>query len=312
MHELQVLGEDEQQAEQREEGDGEDDAREAEGADREHPDVDHRVRRAQLPPAERGQQQDGRTGLGQRAGRQPAALGAPDDHVDERGQAARGEQQAGHVQAAHPSAGERREQCQDGYQGGADQRDVDPEDAAPGEVFEQQTARDRADHDAEPGGRRPDRDRLRALTLTEQRHDAGQGGGHHEGRAQPHQSAQPDQLTRRGGGRGDGRACGEDREPADQGPALAHPGAEAAGGDQHRGEHQGVGVVDPLQIGGGGPQRRGEGGQRGVEHRVVDGDGHQRRAERREGGPASGMALVRARSAPGAAGLSSHGVSSPL
>ncbi len=159
-------------------------------------------------------------------------------------------------------------------------------------MVEQQSAGDRADHDADAGGRGPDGYRPAALPGAEQRHDDREGGGHDERGAQAHQRAERHELPGRvgqGGGRG---GQGEHRQAPGQGAAVPEPGAEAARGDQHRGEHQGVGVVDPLKVGGGGGQCLGERGQGRVEHGVVDGGHDQGQAERRQGGPSARVARL--------------------
>lgn len=160
------------------------------GAERrrtEEPHVEHRVRAAELDPDERdqGDKED-------RKGEQDARIAvadvpALDDGVRQSQQRHGGEDQAGDVHAPTPAAAvvhdERRDEEDDQRQ-----RDVDQEDAVPGEVVEHDTGHQGTTGQADARAARPDADRLHALAgIMEALGDDGQAVGQDHGAADAHQ-----------------------------------------------------------------------------------------------------------------------------
>jgi hypothetical protein len=97
--ELEVLRDEEDEAEQREEGDGDGQRGCGEAPVGEQPEVEHRLRRAPLVPHEGGEQQRGEREAAQRAGRRPPVPGGLDDGEHERSERERREHQPRAVDA---------------------------------------------------------------------------------------------------------------------------------------------------------------------------------------------------------------------
>jgi hypothetical protein len=257
----------------------------------EQPHLHHGFAGAQLPQYEQQRQHQGGGELREGDHVGPAPLRGLDDRVDDGRDGGGGQQRAEDVEPAEHLAGRGGHDREHGDECGGDEGHVDPEGAAPAERLQQRAAGDRADQHADAGRGGPDAERLGPLVRREHAGDDRQGGRHDERRAETHDRPPADELGGGAGEPGDRRAAGEDDQAADERAPRAHPHAEAAGQDQRRGEDQRVRVGDPLQVGGGGLQRPGERRQRGVEHRVVQRDGHEGEAENAQCGPAPRVGL---------------------
>ena len=128
-------------------------------------------------------------------------------------------------------------------------RHIDQENRTPPEVFEQPASGDRSGGhaDAHHGG--PQADRLGArYRVGEDVRDQRQGGREDHRGADAHRGASPDQGVRRVHLRG---YCGGDRKQREPGTEKTTPTitvAQAAGRQHQTGHDQGVGVDDPLQL----------------------------------------------------------------
>ena len=188
-HRLQVGGEEVHDAHQREEHERDRDARRAEAQVAEHADVEHRVVGVALPGDER--RDDRRAG---REGREdhraaPAALGRLDQGPDDGAEAGDRQAGAGQVDLGRLGVTRIRHEHDGADQARGHDGQVDQEDAAPGEVLDQEAAGDRSDRDAEPRHRGPDGDRLRPLVRREDVGQDRQRRGHDPGRAEAHERA---------------------------------------------------------------------------------------------------------------------------
>jgi len=166
-------------------------------------------------------------------------------------------------------------------------RDQCPEDAVPGEVLEQQTARDGAQGDAHPDGRAPHPEGGGALAaLGEGVGDDRQRRREDQRGTRTHDDAERDQrldaLDERGGAAGHG----EGEEAEDERGAAAEAVAHAAHREDQRGEGEVVAVDDPQQLAGVGIELTGDARKRHVDDRGVEVDGQRGQAGgREEGGP---------------------------
>ena len=169
-HELQVLREEEDRPEEREERQRDRAAGGREAAVAEQAHVEHRLADAQLPAR--------RTRRARRAARakppritpsvQPRA-GASMIAQTSAAEAEAREREAARVEARLRRVARLRHQPAPGEQRGDDDREVDEEDEAPVAVLDQPAAGHGPDHDAEAGDGGPDADRLGALVRGERR-----------------------------------------------------------------------------------------------------------------------------------------------
>ena len=194
---LQVGRQEVHDAHQREEHEPDRDARRAEAQVAEHAHVEHRVIGAALPGDEQREDRraDGEGSRGSSGWSSRARSASIRPHTIARETGDR-EACAREVERLRLRVARLRDQDRAGDQAADDDRDVDEEDAAPGEVLDQPAARDRPDRDAHPGHRRPDRDRLRALVLGEDVREDRERRRHDRRRADAHQGTRGDQLGR--------------------------------------------------------------------------------------------------------------------
>ncbi len=301
MHELEVLGEDEEAAEQGEEGHGNRARRGRERSGGEDAEIDEGVLDPELPPDEDRECRQARSRFGERPEPGPAAARGFDYGVDDRYKSSADQQRADDIERTAPGLRGLGHDPEHTGKGDHDDRDVHEEHAAPPEVSEEEAAERRADDDPDPGHRRPCRDRLRPLTRREDGIQDRERGGHYERGAEAHQDPIGDQDSGVRGEGGGQAAEGEDDEPADERETTAVAVAERPGGDQQGSEAKRVPVHDPLQRARAGVQHSGERRQRGVEHRVVDDPSKQAQAEHEQDLLAPRMAVgpLRARHATG-------------
>ncbi len=267
---LEVLGEEEDRPEQREEGQRDGDARGREAAVAEQRGVEHRRRGAPLPGGERGQRRGGegeppRTGpsvqprsgasmIAHTSAVSPAVESAKPRHVE------RGRRRV---------AGLRHEEAP-AQQRDRDHRQVDEEDPAPVACSTSQPPATGPDRDADAGHAGPDADRPAALVRREHGGQDRQRRGHDERAAEAHQRPRGDQHPRAGGDRRGGGTGAEDQQAERQRAPAAEAVAERAGGEQQAGEHEHVGVHDPLELRRGRAELAFKRRQRDVEDRVVE------------------------------------------
>ncbi|MGX1245855.1 hypothetical protein RKD46_006959 [Streptomyces pseudovenezuelae] len=204
------------------------------------------------------------------------------DRVDHGDHADQGQGDADRVPGARIRVAGLRQQLdadedQDGHH-----RQVDQEDRAPPEVFEQEAADDRADRRAGGGGRAPDADGEAAFArVVEEVADQGQGGGH-EGRAgDTQQSPRQDHQLRCGRIGVQNRYRAERGRAQQQDPLAADAVAEAAHRHQQARDDERVDVTDPQELGPGRPEVLADVRGREAEDGRVD--GHQQHGEHQDG-----------------------------
>ncbi len=232
VHELEVLGEDEETAEQGEEGHCDRARRGRERPGGEDAQIDERVLDPELPPDEDRECRQTHGRFGERLEPGPAAGRGFDDGVDDRYERAADQHRADGVERASPRLRRLGHDPEHAGEGNRDDRDVHEEHAAPPEVGKEEAAESRADDDPDTGHCRPCRDRLRPLTRREDCIQDRERRGHDESGAEAHQDSIGDQHagTR---GEGSGQAAeGEDAETADERQATAVAVAERPGRDQ--------------------------------------------------------------------------------
>ena len=182
------------------------------------------------------------------------------------------------------------------------QRHVDDEDRAPPEVVEQVAADDRAERDAEPGGRGPDADGRPPLALVLEHADQQrQRRGHDQRGARAHHRARRDQRPDAARVRRRRRGGAEHEQPGEQHAPASVAVAERPGEQQQPGERERVRVDHPLELAEVRVELAHQRRQRDVDDRVVDDDGEQARAQHAERDPARPVHDVTA-ARPGAAG----------
>ncbi len=291
QHQLELLGDHEGPAEQGEHQEGHGAAGPEELPGEHQPQVEHGLLGGRLAQEEERQHHQSAEERDEHGARTPAARRRGDHPEEDAAHAGRGEHGAREVgPARHGVLGLRHDP------GDADERqhhdgDVEDEDGAPPEVFQQHAAEQRAEHHAQRGDRAPASDGGAALLGGEDVDQDRQGARHEERSADAHQSAGGDDLPRllregaeRGGDAEDGQAHQQH---------LLAPEAvrEAAGGEQDTGQHQGVRVHEPLEFLGPGPQFTAHRRQRDVEHRGVDRHHEHGQAQHRQNRPAAWMSL---------------------
>lgn len=258
------------------------------------PHVQHRAGVPQLPQDERDEpdarHDRGGDGLGA-----PAEVRSLNDHVDEGADRDHREQPAHVVDPVLVSGLRRRHEDE-----GADDREhrdrhVDQERRGPAVVLQECARDERSGRDGEPGGGRPQDDRLGPLGAREARGEQRERGRHDHRRADAHDGAGRDDAGRTGDeGSGDGSPA-EDDEPQDERPAPAVLVADRTE-QQHQGcVRNGVAVDDPLQVGAAEPQVLGHVGggdrQSGVRHH----DDQQAQAQHQQRPPAAPVRPVHLR-----------------
>jgi len=285
-YDLEVLGDEEDEAEQAEERQRHRAARGGEARVAEEAYVEQRVGAPALPEHERRKRRRGHRVAPEGGHRRPSVArrldGRPDQHADgdDRADGTEG------VEAAGGTVAGLREQAPPGDQGESCERHVHPEHRAPRVVLKQQATADRADGDGEAGDCRPDADRAGPLQLVGER-----------GREQCQRRGVDERCTRAHGGpaghelpgglreRGPQRGDGEQGQPQLEHLASTEPVAEVPAEQQQAGEDERVGVDDPLQVARRRSQAAADGGQRHVDDRVVDADDQHRQAEDHEDPP---------------------------
>ncbi len=197
MSELQVLGQHEDRAEHREEGDADGRCAHAETSVAEEAEVEHRILDARLPPEEGAQQRNAHRERSEHETGGPTVLGRLDDRVHEDAEAGGRECGTEQVERAwlgitalgHVADAEQQRRDRE--------RHVDQEHGRPVEPLEQQSARQRAEPDPHRRQGGPDRDRLTALLAGEDVGDDRERGGHDQRRADTHRRADHDDLVSR-------------------------------------------------------------------------------------------------------------------
>ena len=283
--ELQLLGDEEEGAEEGEEHEHDADARRREPGVAEELDLEHRVVGVQLPGDEGADDHEGGGEGAQDAAVRPPVARDLDDAVDQGDEAE--DRQCG-PDRVHP--GRRgvlavRDDEAPGDQADEDHRHVDQEHRAPPEVTEQGAAHHRADGDAEARDAGPDADGTAPLLGRKDSREDRQRGRHDERPADAHQGPGGGEDV---GGAGEGGGHGaqpEDREAHGEGGAAAEAVGQAPGGEQQARKDEDVGIDDPLQLAVGGVERSGERGQGDVQDRVVDADDKEAEAQHGEDPP---------------------------
>ena len=156
-HELEVLGQQERRAEQREVRERDRGRRRREPRVLEEAQVEHRVVGVQLPPDEHAEEERARTpNAAITCGSRPAQVGRLDDAEQSRPSARRSTapRRSGRARPRRDRASRARRRRR-ARSRSRQMRHVDEEHRAPPEVLEQQPAAERADRDAEPGDTRP-------------------------------------------------------------------------------------------------------------------------------------------------------------
>jgi len=160
-------------------------------------------------------------------------------------------------------------------------------------VFEEQSAGDRAECDAEAGRGGPDGDRDRTFAAVGEHVDEDrQRRREQQGRADTHRTAPRDQLSRSRRTGGEDGAETEQHQSRLQHALAAEAVAERAGRHEQPGEHQDVGVDDPLELAGGRTELAHEGRERDVDDRAVEHDREHGEAEHAEDAPSVWVEVV--------------------
>ena len=150
-----------------------------------------------------------------------------------------------------------------GESGGSD-GNVDQEDRAPPEMFQQRAADQRRDRRAARGHRAPQADRQGALPVVgEGQLNDRQGRGHHHRRTDRKQGAGGDQQHRRGRVGCDQRGHAKRCEAKDEHALVTDAIAQRATAGQEARHHQRIGVHDPELLRSAGAQLAGQGRQSG-------------------------------------------------
>ena len=282
LDELEVLGDQEDEPEEAEEGDRDGDRSPAEAWDGEDPHVEQGPLGPQLEQREDHQEDGGNEEAGQRARRRPAPLWPLDDAQHQHGHAGGREQDAPDVEGVRGDPGQPRDEQLPRDQRDDHDRDVDEEDGAVPEVLEQCPTGDGAEGDRDARGGAPDAECLLPLgRVVEDARQDRQAGREDERRGHTHERPGGDQglrRVRRGGGR---REQPEEHEAHLHGPLATEAVPDAAPRQQQTGEGEAVGVNDPLQGRDRGAEVSVQRGQRHVDDGVVD--HHQEHGEAQDG-----------------------------
>ncbi len=249
----------------------------------EEPDVEQRLVTAALVPGEprRRERRGGEAADDERRG--PAAAGAFDDRVDQRGQGDHHEQLADRVEPARPGRLRLGHEQRGQDDRGDAHRDVDPEDAAPADGGDQHAADHRPEGQAQADDSAPDPDRSGALTPFGER----VRDDRHRDRVQ-HRPADGLHRAERDQCREAGRQAAQQRSEREQGQsdlegtAAADAIAGRSGQHEQARDHQRVRGDDPLQSRDRGVQLMLDRGQRDVDDRDVQPDDEQAHAADRK------------------------------
>ncbi len=277
---LEVLGDEEDESEQGEEGDRHRTAGRGEPQVGEQPHVEHRGGARPLDHREGDERRGRQPEAGQAATGQPPVGGGFDHRVDEADQRDDRQAQAGQVHRSavrHPGARHHQPGGDEGHGGHRCQRE---EDRTPPEVVEQQPADHRSAGDADPGHRAPGPDRARpGLAVLEGVGDHRQGGRVDQGGRRAHGEAHRDEFADPGAQRGKHAGHREQGQPGGQGLPPAVPVPDVAAGEHESGEREVVAVDDPLQGAGRRPQLSVQRGQGDVDDGGVQVDGERRQQD---------------------------------
>ena len=286
-HELEVQGEQEDDAVE-----GEEDQDHAAGTDGKGPveevaDIQRRMVHPQLPQHEGTEHDDGNGERAERGPTQPSAARGFDETVDKRhdadGRQCRPDRVERRVLVVpglrheEPAADQRHE----------DQRDIDEEYRTPPEMGEEQAAGDRPQGARRAGDARPDGDRSGPLVRGKDVDEDRQRRRHDEGGPRPHQRPVGDHLPHGVGGGGEPGTDEEEDKSELEGSLASVAVADRPGREQEAGEDQRVGGDHPLQLGAVRVQHAGQRGQGDVQAGVAHEDDEQAEAKDREGPPAA-------------------------
>jgi len=173
-----------------------------------------------------------------------------DEAVQRAGEARRGEQHAGDVDAGEGLGVARLlDHAQRQRHRRRDQRDVDPEDRPPGDQPDQRATARRAEDGGDPGPRGPGADRLPARLALEGGGDDRQRPRHQQRPGDPLQRPRADQELLARGERAEDRGRAEGDQPDDEEPPPAELVPEAAADEEQRDHRQHVGLDHPLLSG---------------------------------------------------------------
>ena len=247
-HELQVLPDEQEVADDDEDAEEVRAERGAECPDAEEADVDHRRLEVQLTTHEDEPEQHARDDREHRHRRDPILrdLLEPVDHAQDGEQRHRG---AGEVQAASLGVpilgqGARAKDQQEHHD-----RDTDQEHRAPPEELEEEAAEHRSDRPAGGVRRDPEPDRGRALLRIEEHREDQRQRRRRDGRAgDPHDGSAGDEHLRALREGGEQRRQREERGTAQEELPAADPIPEGAHRDEQAGDEEAVDVDDPQQL----------------------------------------------------------------
>jgi len=294
---LQVVGEEQEDAEHAGAGDQYGQVGGAAVAVEHHAGRQQRAGRAGLPEREGGQQRHACGQEAVRGRRVPAAgrrVGEPVDQAEHRGRDQRG---AGQVQpgpGAGPLPGE--QQHRSGH-GEAREDQVHIQAPAPGQVLGQDPAQHQADRAAGAHDRAVDAERLAALVrVAERRGQDRQGRGREKRAERPLGGARRDQHGKAGRRAADGRRGGEPERAGQERDLAPDQVAEPPAEQQQAAERQRVGGHHPLPVGGGEAQVPLRGRQRDVHDRGVQ---HHHELGQADGAQDQPPAGIRAGPRPG-------------
>ena len=262
---LQIVGEEQEDTEDRDPGQADRDVGAAAGAVQDHPQREQRVADPLLGEHEGGQEQHpgGQAADGQR-GRPAGGLGVGEPE-DDKEQSDRGQDGAGPVHSrpgGRPGASDVGQGADDGDHG---EHQVDVQGVAPREVLGQEAAQDQADAAAAGGDRAEDAEGPAPLARVLKGADQGaQGGRREDGAERALQRPRRDQHREGDGGAAESGGEGEPGQARDEDPFAAEHVADPAAQQQQAAESQGVGRHHPLPVAVGKAQRTLSGRQRDV------------------------------------------------
>ena len=287
---LEVLGQQEQHAEEGQEGQGDRPAGRRESGVLEEPHVEHRVGVGQLPGQE-GDEQDGADAEGQQNRRRLPPVGrALDDRPEQGPEGGDGEQGAARIELGPgriPGIGDEEVAADETED---DDGNVDKEHRSPPEMGEQHAPDDGA-QSGQAGHAGPQPDGLGPLPgVGEHVGQDGERRRHDEGTACAHARPGEDQDVGRFGERREQRSGAEHGEADDEAAVTSEAVTEAPCRQEQPGEDDGVGVDDPLQLARRGAEASlggllGQCRQGDVEDGVVEDDDEQAHAEDRQRHP---------------------------
>src|SRR5690554_2628780 len=167
-----------------------------------------------------------------------------------------------------------------------DEWDVDEEDRAPPEIFEEEASEKGTDRGASGGDRGPDPYRETSLVrIVKGNPEEGERGGHHRGGTDREADAASNQHRRRRRICSEERSGTEDRETDEEDPPRSDAITEGTHTGEKRSGDEGIGVEDPELLGGRCRERDREPRKRRIEHRQVDDDQKKRGGDEAEDDP---------------------------